>query len=106
MNVSMMHVYMIHACGYDVNGCRYDACICDACPPAAAAAAPPIENMVKFRYEPTNGGTNKAILGVGCTTENSAADFCVKSAQFLKHNFWKHFTKGLNNTSEKSSQRN
>ena len=80
---------------------------CPACPPAAAAAAaPPIENMVKFRYEPTNGGTNKAILGVGCTTENSAADFCVKSAQFLKHNFWKHFTKGLNNTSEKSSQRN
>ena len=41
-------------------GCRYDACIYDACPPAAAAA-PPIENMVKFRYQPTN----KAILGVG-----------------------------------------
>ena len=38
---------------------------CPACPPAAAAAAPPIENMVKFRYEPTNGRTKKAILGVG-----------------------------------------
>ena len=31
----------------------YDACIYDACP-AAAAAAPPIENMSKFRYGPTN----------------------------------------------------
>ena len=56
MNVSMMHVYMMHACRYDAAGCRNDACIYDACPPAAAAAAPPIENMIKFRYQPTNGG--------------------------------------------------
>ena len=32
---------------------------------AAAAAAPPIENMIKFRYEPTDERTDKAILGVG-----------------------------------------
>ena len=36
-----------------IAGCRYDACNYDACPPAAAAAAPPIENMVKFRYKLT-----------------------------------------------------
>ena len=34
--------------------------------PSTAAAAPPIESMVKFRYQPTNEWTKKAILGVGC----------------------------------------
>ena len=36
----------------------------------AAAAAPPIENMSKFRYERTNQPTDKAILGVGLANDN------------------------------------
>ena len=32
---------------------------------SAAAAAPPIENMIKFCDEPTNQRTKKAVIGVG-----------------------------------------
>ena len=60
MNVSMMHVYIMHACRYDAAGCRNDACIYDACPPAAAVDAPPFENMSESRYGPqTNDRTRQ-----------------------------------------------
>ena len=43
-----------------IAGCRYDACIYDACPPAAAVDAPPFENMSESRYGPqTNDWTRQ-----------------------------------------------
>ena len=65
VRVSMMHVSMTHMSMMHVPMVYEGLVSCPACPPAAAAA-PPIENVSKFRYGPTNQRT----MRVGKLVEN------------------------------------
>ena len=94
MNVSMMHVYIMHACRYDVAGCRYDACIYVACSPAAAAA-PPIENIIKFRGYPGRDGvvvvdSDRYSMRLNSSTMPFASDLYRHSCLLFLEGFLKH----------------